>query len=144
MDHIVAKIPKQWGNGSEPKPNESLTKKKALRVWDRMQEMFGNTFTTQYGHVPLFTWTQAISMMTDEQLVTGLRAVAMSGETFPPTLPKFIAMCEGKATEQQAEYAPYHKLLPLDPPETEEHRAARKARGAERMAEVKAALRGRA
>lgn len=140
MQHISAKILNPGASGYEQKPSETLTQRKALRVWDRMQEMFGNTFTTQYGHVPLHTWSQAIGMMTDEQLLTGLKAVAMSGETFPPTLPKFIAMCEGKAAGEQAEYAPYHAMLPLDPPETEEHREARKARGREKMEEVKAAL----
>lgn len=116
-------------------------KNRASRVWDRMQEMFGNTFTAQYGHVPLHTWSQAIAMLSDDELIAGMKAIAMSGETFPPTLPKFIAYCQGKADGVQTEYAPCHKLLERDPPETEQQIADRKERGREHMAKVKEALR---
>lgn len=119
-------------------------KKRALRVWDRMQEMFGNTFTTQYGHVPLLTWTQAIDSLSDEQLFRGLRAVAMSGDTFPPTLPKFVALCRNEADQECRVNPTAYKQLPANPPETEEHRAARIERGKQEMAELKAKLRGKA
>jgi hypothetical protein len=107
-----------------------------------MRETFGSVWTTQYGAVPNDTWLRGLADVTDEQLVRGLNRMIRERAEFPPNLTQFIALCT--QADPQPEISPsYHKALPLDPPETEEHRAARKARGAERMAEVKAASKGR-
>lgn len=103
--------------------------------------MFGSTFVSQYGNTPLVTWVQAIATLTDEEIFNGLHAVAMSGDTFPPTLPKFVVLCRGS---HQEPHAGMYKQLPSSPPETKEHRDARLERGRQRVEEIKAKLKGKA
>lgn len=129
-------------SASERNSNENLHLRKAIRVWDRMQEMFGSSWSSQYGDAPSRTWTQALSHMTDEQIVRGLQRIALGGEKFPPTLPQFIAVCRGEDGGECRTNSAAYVQLPHNPPETDEHKAARKARGREQMERVKAALKG--
>lgn len=121
-----------------------MDRDRANRVWDRMQEMYGNTFVTQYGHVPLLTWVQAIGLMSDEELKQGLQACAMSGDTFPPTLPAFIEMCRPpKNRPEHLRYDANDKTLglPMNPPMSEEQKKASRERAKESIQKLKEVLR---
>lgn len=59
--------------------------------------MFGHTWASQYGTAPTGvasdTWAAVLAGLTGEQLAEGLRACAASGAEFPPSAPRFRAMC---------------------------------------------------
>lgn len=59
--------------------------------------MFGHTWTSQYGPKPHGiggdTWATALGGVTPAQLADGLRATLALGGEFPPSAPKFRAMC---------------------------------------------------
>lgn len=116
--------------------------KRAAFVWLRMTEMFGKRWTDMHGTVPPLTWVRVVDALTNEQIREGLTRIMESGVKHPPGLPEFVAHC--KRVEPKPEFAAYHAALPLSPPETDEHKAARLARGREQMQAVKAALRGKA
>ncbi len=108
-----------------------------------MRETFGSVWATQYGAVPNDTWLRAMADVSDEQLVNGLNRMVRARSEFPPNLTQFIDLCTQE--EPKPEIAPsYHRLLPLDPPETEQQIADRKARGRDHMKAVRAALKGAA
>lgn len=62
-----------------------------------MGEMYGHTWASQQGDEPNNTWIRGLSGITNDQLAIGLRACLMRPDTFPPTLPEFLAMCSGTA-----------------------------------------------
>lgn len=107
-----------------------------------MQEIFGTSWISQFGTTPNRTWIEVLAQLTDAQIVNGLRRTVDEAREFPPNLPTFYALCVHEPP--QPEYAPYHKLIESDPPESEEHRKERIKRNREGLARVRAALRGRA
>jgi hypothetical protein len=67
--------------------------------WLRMAGMFGHTWTSAYGPKPHGiggdTWAAALSGISGSQIAEGLRATLALGGEFPPSAPKFRAMCLG-------------------------------------------------
>lgn len=61
--------------------------------------MYGHTWASQYGAtaagVAAETWAATLSGLTGEQLAEGLRACRLEGADFPPSAPRFRAMCFG-------------------------------------------------
>lgn len=128
-------------SASEQNSNRSSDLLRANRLWDRMQEIFGSSWVNQYGTTPNRTWVDALSRLTDEQIICGLRRTVGEGNEFPPNLAVFVSRCQHDVQNNPRE-TPHYKLLPLDPPETEQQIADRKARGREHMQAVREALRG--
>lgn len=68
-------------------------------LWARMAAMYGHTWTSAYGDNPgglaADTWATALSGLTADQLATGLRSCVAEGGEFPPSAPRFRAMCFG-------------------------------------------------
>lgn len=64
-----------------------------------MGAMFGHTWSSQFGTKPEGlggdTWAAALSGVTAQQLAHGLRETLTLGGEFPPSAPKFRAMCLG-------------------------------------------------
>src|SRR5690606_29906760 len=108
----------------------------------RMQEMFGSSWSSQYGDAPSRTWTQALSHMTDEQIVRGLQRIALGGEKFPPTLPQFSALCRGEDSGETRTHHGAYVELPRNPPESKEHAKQRIERNAHHARELLNKLKG--
>lgn len=79
-----------------------------------MAAMYGHTWTSAYGDNPggmaADTWSVALTGLSPEQLATGLRACVSEGAEFPPSAPRFRAMCLGIPSFD----AVNHELLTLD------------------------------
>jgi hypothetical protein len=64
-----------------------------------MAGMFGHTWVSQYGANPegigADTWAAALGGITPQQLGQGLRAALATGADWPPSAPRFRAMCLG-------------------------------------------------
>jgi hypothetical protein len=63
---------------------------RALRVWVRLREIYGDRFTREFGSVPSESWAAAIERMPDAEVVASLRALAEKGSPHPPTLGEFV------------------------------------------------------
>ena len=113
--------------------------KRANRVWIRLAEMHGDRFLREYGERPNRTWLEAISRMSDEQVIASLRSLAEQNRAHPPTLPEFVAAGTHKPkNEYGLDYVPQyyrehrHDRL-LDAPRDE-------AKAAEHLAKMREAL----
>lgn len=64
--------------------------------------MYGHTWASQYGAAAsgsaAETWGAALAGLSAQQLADGLRACVSSGDEFPPTAPRFRALCFGIPT----------------------------------------------
>ncbi|PMQ04188.1 hypothetical protein DyAD56_15985 [Dyella sp. AD56] len=69
------------------------------KFWLKMAHMFGNTWTKQYGVDPAGnaadTWSAALAGVTPAQIALGLQAALARGLEWPPSAPRFRAMCMG-------------------------------------------------
>lgn len=65
--------------------------------WLRMAGMFGHTWASQYGDNPsgigADTWSAALADISPMQIAHGLRETLATGAEFPPSAPRFRAMC---------------------------------------------------
>lgn len=61
--------------------------------------MFGHTWASAYGTAPAGTtaetWASCLAGVTNVQIADGLRACLAEGAEFPPSAPRFRAMCLG-------------------------------------------------
>lgn len=64
-----------------------------------MAALFGHTWASQYGASPAGigadTWAAALADVSPAQLASGLRETLAAGSDFPPSAPRFRAMCFG-------------------------------------------------
>jgi len=64
-----------------------------------MGALFGHTWASQYGTAPdgiaADTWASALSGVSAAQIAHGMRETLLLGNDFPPSAPKFRAMCFG-------------------------------------------------
>lgn len=72
-------------------------------LWTRLLGMYGHTWSSQYGAAPTgeaaVTWRAALAGVSPAQLADGLRACVAEGREFPPSAPRFRAMCMGIPAE---------------------------------------------
>lgn len=105
---------------STAKLSESLVE----RLWQRMLAMFGHTWHSQYGRSPegiaAETWASGLAGLSGAQLAEGLRACFAEGREWPPSAPRFRAMCFGipsfavvewELTHHHAERTPFARLV---------------------------------
>lgn len=61
------------------------------------------------------TWASGLRGLTGDQIANGLRECVDCGESWPPTLPEFVKMCKGSATNRFGlDYIPeYHREAPI-------------------------------
>lgn len=87
-----------------------------------MAGLFGHTFVSQYGASPdgdgAGTWATALTGVTPEQIAAGLSATLALGGEFPPSAPKFRALCFGipspaavRAAIRTRELTPFVRLV---------------------------------
>ena len=69
------------------------------KFWLRMAALFGHTWASQYGDSPegdaADTWAAALAGVAGPQIAHGLREVLKLGSDFPPSAPRFRALCLG-------------------------------------------------
>lgn len=67
--------------------------------WIRMCSMFGHSWASQYGAKPdgvaAETWATALAGVSNAQIAQGLRETVALGSEFPPSAPRFRALCMG-------------------------------------------------
>lgn len=77
------------------KPSQSLLD----NFWLRMGALYGHTWTSQFGVHPdglgADTWATALAGVTPAQVAHGMREALAAGGEFPPSAPRFRAMCFG-------------------------------------------------
>ena len=74
-------------------------------LWERMGYIYGHKFSATYGESAVNesnnlteaakTWATGLRELTGEQIAKGLHECVNCGESWPPTLPEFVAMCKG-------------------------------------------------
>jgi len=84
-----------------------------------MGAMFGHTWASQYGESPTGlagdTWGAALAGVTPQQVADGLRATLALGEEFPPSAPRFRALCFGIPTFAAMRFEMTHAEEPRTP-----------------------------
>lgn len=69
------------------------------RLWQRMTEIYGHRWTSAYGEDAAGsagkTWARGLSGVAPAQIAAGLEEALVSADDWPPTLPRFRAMCMG-------------------------------------------------
>lgn len=102
--------------------------------------MFGGAWLQKFGETPNKTWQQALTQLTDDEIIYGLQKTLEAQSEFPPSLPVFLSRCKDLINSDNPLETPLHKQLPYNPPETDEHRAQRIERCKHHSAALKAAL----
>lgn len=63
------------------------------RLHERMSEIYGHRWTSQYTRESLETWAKGLGDMTKEQVGRGVNACIAGAFAWPPTLPEFRELC---------------------------------------------------
>ena len=75
-------------------------------LWERMVAMYGHAWTSVHGLSPQVqggdsltmsgsTWAGALEGLSGQQIANGVRSCIAEGKEFPPSAPRFRAMCIG-------------------------------------------------
>ena len=84
---------------SEPPSRAKLSESTLDAFWRRMLGMYGHTWASAYGDAPTGTtaetWASCLAGVSTAQIADGLRACVAEGGEFPPSAPRFRAMCLG-------------------------------------------------
>lgn len=70
------------------------------KLWILMTEMYGHKWTSVHGESDgSGTWSKVLGGMSGQQIASGMQALAMSDDPWPPSAPEFRALCEaGKSS----------------------------------------------
>lgn len=76
--------------------------------------MYGSRWTANIDGIEktaVREWTRALEGMTPEKIRAGLDTCQQAGNGWPPTLPEFVAMCEGRSVNEYGlDHVPvYHR-----------------------------------
>ena len=105
INNLVNQAAQQIASGPETRPEQQSgsrlyrIKGKLLTVteilWERFTDVYGATFTKQFGENPSEGWELAVSSLTPEMIRKGLSRMATDPEfkTFPPKALEFRALC---------------------------------------------------
>lgn len=78
---------------------EPLAEPLLRRLWQRMAEVYGHRWVSAYGDDAGAgagqTWAKGLAGLSAVQIADGLTAALASADEWPPTLPRFRAMCFG-------------------------------------------------
>lgn len=103
--------------------------------------MFGHTWASQQGDAPNDTWLRGLAGVRNDQYAKGLQRCLDRGDTFPPTLPEFRAMCLGTdggfkysgQTQCHKIYRPERRLEDLSAREAAQEAGARELANMKRL-----------
>jgi hypothetical protein len=81
----------------------ALTDAIISRVWNAFSERYGQRWIQQYGEFldgqqlsrTAQTWAKALGHLGLEQISRGFHEDTRRGDSWPPSLPQFLALCEG-------------------------------------------------
>ena len=104
---------------AEPTPTFSTNQKLVAQLWTRMAGLYGQQWTGGHGDKDDGTWASGLTGLSGADFARGLRACVETGESWPPSLPKFRAWCK----EPGSGHAPITRALP-EPPSVGERRKA--------------------
>lgn len=62
-------------------------------MWKRFSNLYGYTFTRQYGDEPTDEWMMVLDQVTAEQIAKGLNSCFDNHKEFPPNPMQFLALC---------------------------------------------------
>ena len=69
------------------------------RLWQRMAEIYGHRWTSGYGVDAAgeagATWAKGLAGLLPAQIAHGLESTLSASDDWPPTLPRFRALCMG-------------------------------------------------
>lgn len=94
------------------------------RLWLAMTKMYGTLWTSNNGDEPDEIWSHALHKFDADQIKVGLDALIDGGYQFPPTLPKFVTLCQGGfenegqrviASQQSQQSRPVADVLAIEP-----------------------------
>jgi hypothetical protein len=113
---------------SNPQMSAALFDRAMERLFARFAAMYGDAamkrmWGQQSPEAVKAIWADSLARFDVQAIMAGLRNLEDAGNTFPPTLPEFIAACRRKPETVPAEHRPY--LPPPEPSAAE--RAAGKA-----------------
>lgn len=111
MEHAAKALPSAWPastqtqrtastaeNGRSSRQSEQIMR----RLWLRMTEIYGHKWTSAYGEDAGsgagVTWAKGLAGLGPQDIADGVEAALISSDEWPPTLPKFRAMCFGIPT----------------------------------------------
>lgn len=94
------------------------------RLWERMSDVFGTRWTSQFGDDAHGgagqTWAKCLAGLAPQQIAAGFEAMFASATTWPPSATEFRAMCAGVPSLQSvradlasagAQRAPFTRLV---------------------------------
>ena len=99
-----------WLLRNKKRENQEADIKKALsnqstdmtsKLWRRMTHIFGHKWVSNYGPKPTKPWIEFIEKTEPEKIAYGLQGIIKSGEDWPPSLIRFIAMCQCYTVRQK-------------------------------------------
>lgn len=116
-------------------------------LWERMNHIYGHKWASAYGELATrengeltetaSSWARGLMGLQGAELAHGLEMCVDRGETWPPSLPEFKALCKPPAMEN----AEMYKVTPRALPEPKEVREARRAKGKAAAQMLKAHIR---
>lgn len=86
----------------EPVPNGNAapqSERVMTRLWLRMTKIYGHRWTAGFGESDDGTWAKGLRGMSPEQIAFGLSRCVERGDSWPPTLPEFRALCTPTAAD---------------------------------------------
>lgn len=121
--------------------------------------MYGHRWTATFGETAINaqgeltetakTWASALRDVTGDQLAAGLRACLEREDTWPPALPEFKQLCDGKINKKVNEfgldyvpeyYRTQNRITDRDRILSSDARERNRAQISERIAELKKSL----
>lgn len=123
--------------------------KRIVRLWERMQAMYGSRWLLEYGPALAASgelasiaaiWADALDDARNSAIATGLRKCLERDRETPPGLPEFLRLCGAKLGQQPRDTRP---ALPQLPPYSDNPRARMETLAKELAAQAEIDLVGR-
>jgi hypothetical protein len=119
---------------------QSTAKQNALteRVFARLAIMYGNKFADMWRGIDLSevkrAWGDELASFTVSEVAGAIKA--LRANTFPPTLPEFLQLCEKARGINPAYVAAHQQAMKLPPPDTSAESAARRREAAQLLRNI--------
>ena len=119
---------------------QSTAKQNALteRVFARLALMYGNKFADLWRGIDLGevkrAWGDELAAFTVPEVAGAIKA--LRANTFPPTLPEFLQLCEKARGIKPAYVAAHQQAMRLPPPDTSEENRAKREQAAAMLAKI--------
>ena len=75
---------------------------RAKAVWDKLLGFFGDALLRKFDAEPPEEWIEAVGMLNDAQISTGMKRMMLSWKGGPPNLPDFVRLCRVVGPDERA------------------------------------------